>query len=105
MQVWLVLRAANRPTNSIQPGPPNLWQTGTNSQRKVQNLPLGRVPDLLKAIQELLESRAVLSWGDEGGLFVAVTVDLKEVFGRNGFVIHFLAKLKGNNGILTAMDD
>ena len=28
-----------------------------------------------------------MSWGDEGGLFVAVTVDLKEVFGRKGCVI------------------
>ena len=62
-------------------------------------------PDLLKAVQELLESRAVLSWGDEGGLFVAVTVDLKKGFGRKGFGIHFLAKLKRNNGILTAVDD
>jgi hypothetical protein len=46
-----------------------------------------------------------LSWGDEGGFFVAITVDLKKVLGRKGFVIHFLAKLKRNNGILTAVDD
>ena len=46
-----------------------------------------------------------MSWGDEGGLFVAVTVDLKEVFGRKGCVIYFLAELKRNNGILTAVDD
>jgi len=46
-----------------------------------------------------------LSWGDEGGLLVAVTVDLKEVFGRKGCVVYFLAELKRNNGILTAVDD
>jgi hypothetical protein len=46
-----------------------------------------------------------LSWGDEGGLFVAVTVDLKEVFARKCRVIYFLAELKRNNGILTAVDD
>ena len=55
--------------------------------------------------QELLQSSAVLSWGDDGGLFVAVTVDLKEVFGRKGCVIYFLPELKRNNGILTAVDD
>ncbi len=59
----------------------------------------------LKTIQELLESRAVLSWGDEGGLLVAVTVDLKEVFGRKGCVVYFPAELKRNNGILAAVDD
>jgi hypothetical protein len=59
----------------------------------------------LKTIQELLESRAVLSWGDEGRLLVAVTVDLKETFGRKGCVVYFLAELKRNNGILTAVDD
>jgi len=59
----------------------------------------------LKTIQELLESRAVLSWGDEGGLLVAVTVDLKEVFGRQGCFVYFLAELKRNNGILAAVDD
>jgi len=36
---------------------------------------------------------------------VAVTVDLKEVFGRKCGSIHFLAELKGNNGILIAVDD
>ena len=36
---------------------------------------------------------------------MAVTVDLKKVFGRKSFVIHFLAKLKRNNGVLTAVDD
>jgi len=46
-----------------------------------------------------------LSWGAEGGLFVAVTVDLKEVFGRKGCVIYFPAQVKRNNGILTAVDD
>ena len=59
----------------------------------------------LKAIQELLESAAVLSWSDERGLFVTETGDLKEVFGRKGCVVHFPAELKGNNGILTAMDN
>ena len=64
-----------------------------------------RDASLPNSSQELLESSAVLSWGDEGGLFVAVTVDLKEVFGRKGCVIYFLAELKRNNGILTAVDD
>ena len=36
---------------------------------------------------------------------MAVTVDLKEVFGRKGCIIYFLAELKRNNGILTALDD
>jgi hypothetical protein len=62
-------------------------------------------PNVLKTIQELLESRGVLSWGDEGGLLVAVTVDLKEVFGRKGCVVYFLAELKRNKGILAAVDD
>ena len=60
--------------------------------------------DLLKAIQELLESRAVSSWGDEERLFVAVTGDLKEVFGRKGSVVDFLPELKWNDGILNAVD-
>jgi len=64
-----------------------------------------RFPLLGESIQELLESGAILSWVDLGGLFVAVTVDLKEAFGMKGCVIHFLAKLKRNNGILTAVDD
>jgi len=64
-----------------------------------------RFPLLGESIQELLESGAILSWVDEGGLFVAVTVDLKEGFGMKGCVIHFLAKLKRNNGILTAVDN
>jgi hypothetical protein len=46
-----------------------------------------------------------LSWGDEGGLFVTVAAYLKEVFGMKCGSIHFLAELKGNNGILIAMDD
>lgn len=63
-------------------------------------------PDLLvKAAQELLESGAVLSRGDEGGLFVAVPLDLKEVFGRKGRIVDFLAELKGNDRILVAVDD
>jgi hypothetical protein len=62
-------------------------------------------PDLLKAIQELLESGAVSTWGDQGGLFVAVTVDLKEVFGRKGSIVDFLPELKWNDGILIAVDD
>ena len=66
---------------------------------------MGGSADLLKAAQELLESRAVLSWGDKGGLFVARAVDLKEVFGRKGSVVDFLAELKGNDGILNAVDD
>lgn len=61
--------------------------------------------DLLKAVQELLQSRTVLGWGNEGGFFVAVAVDLEKVLGRKGFVIHFAAKLKWNNGILVAVDD
>jgi hypothetical protein len=61
--------------------------------------------DLLKALQELLESAAILSWGVEGRLFVAVAVDLKEVFGREGSVVDFLPELKGNDGILIAVDD
>ena len=32
-------------------------------------------------------------------------LDLKEVFGRTGSVVDFLAELKGNDGILIAMDD
>jgi hypothetical protein len=36
---------------------------------------------------------------------MAVTVDLKEVFGRRSCAIHFLAELKRNNGILTAVND
>jgi len=36
---------------------------------------------------------------------VAVTVDLKEVFGRKDCVIYFPAQVKRNNGILTAVDD
>jgi len=59
----------------------------------------------LKAVQKLLESRTVLSWGNEGGFFVAVTVDLEKVLGRKGFLIHFPAKLKRNNGILAAVED
>lgn len=59
----------------------------------------------LKTIQEFSESRTVLSWGDEGGFFVTVTVDLKEVLGRKGCSIDFLAELKRDNGILSAMDD
>ena len=62
-------------------------------------------PGHLKAVQELLESGAVLSWGDEGGFFVAVTIDLNEVFGRKRSAIDFLAELKGNNGIPIAVDD
>ena len=46
-----------------------------------------------------------MGWGDEGGLFVAVAVDLKKVFGRNGSVVEFLAESKGNDGILSAVDD
>jgi len=48
---------------------------------------------------------ALLSWGDEGGLFVVVAVYFKEVFGRQCGGIHFLAQLKGNNGILLGVDD
>jgi hypothetical protein len=59
----------------------------------------------LKATQELLKSGLVLSWGDERGLFVAGTVYLKEAFGRKCSGIHFLAELKGDNGVLTAVDD
>ena len=36
---------------------------------------------------------------------MAVSVDLKEVFGRKGCVIYFLSEFKRNNGILTAVDD
>ena len=61
--------------------------------------------DLLKAVQKLLQSRTVLSWGNEGRFFVAITVDSEKVLGRKGFLIHFAAKLKWNNGILAAMDD
>ena len=46
-----------------------------------------------------------MSWGDKGGLFVARAVDLKEVFGRKGSVVDFLAELKGNDGIVNAVDD
>ena len=46
-----------------------------------------------------------MSWGDEVGLFVAVAAYLKEVFGWKCGGIHFLAELKGNNGILKAVDD
>ena len=46
-----------------------------------------------------------MSWGDEGRLFVAVAVDLKKVFGRKGSVVDFLAESKGNDGILSAVDD
>ena len=60
---------------------------------------------LLKAVQELLESRAILSWGNERRFFVAVTVDWKKLLWRQGFGIHFLAELKRNNGILIAVDD
>ena len=66
---------------------------------------MGGSSDLLKAAQELLDSRAVLSWGDKGGLFVAGAVDLKKVFGRKSSVVDFLAELKGNDGILIAVDD
>jgi hypothetical protein len=59
----------------------------------------------LKAAQELLESGLVLSWGDERGLFVAGAVYLNEAFGRKCSGIHFLAELKRDNGVLTAMDD
>jgi hypothetical protein len=62
-------------------------------------------PGPLKTVQELLESGTVLSWGDEGGLFVAIPVDLKKVFGRKRSVVDFLAELKGNDGILVAVDD
>ena len=46
-----------------------------------------------------------MSWGDEGGFFVAVAVDLNKVFGRKGSVVDFLAESKGNDGILSAVDD
>jgi len=59
----------------------------------------------LKAAQELLESGLVLSWGDERGLFVAGAVYLKEAFGGKCSGKHFLAELKRDNGVLTAVDD
>jgi len=59
----------------------------------------------LKAAQELPESGLVLSWGDEKGLFVAGAVYLKEAFGRKCGGIHFLAELKRDDGVLTAVDD
>jgi hypothetical protein len=46
-----------------------------------------------------------LSWSDEGGFFVAVTIDLKKVLRRKRLVIYLLTKLKRNNGILGAVDD
>ena len=63
------------------------------------------MPHHSKAAQELLESGAVSSWGDEGRLFVAVTVDLKEGFGRKGSVVDFLPELKGNDRVLIAVDN
>jgi hypothetical protein len=62
-------------------------------------------PGPLKTFQELLESGTVSSWCDEGGLFVAIPVDLKKVFGRKRSAVDFLAELKGNDGILVAVDD
>ena len=94
VSVYRVL--GNRTTSDSSVYAPVIWQ---------RHFLVWLKPDLLKAIQESLESSAVLSWGDEGGFFVAITVDLKKVLGRKGFVIHFLAKLKRNNGILTAVDD
>ena len=58
-----------------------------------------------KAVQKLMQGRAVLNGGDHAGFFVAVTVDLEKVLGRKRLIIHFAAKLKWNNGILAAMDD
>ena len=36
---------------------------------------------------------------------MAVAVDLKKVFGREGSVVDLLAESKGNDGILSAVDD
>jgi hypothetical protein len=60
---------------------------------------------LLKAVQELLESGTVFNWSDEGRLFVAVAVDLKKAFRGKGSVVDFLAESKGNDRVLSAMDD
>jgi len=58
-----------------------------------------------KGCSGTLESGLVLSWGDESGLFVAGAVYLKEAFGSKCSGIHFLAELKWDNGVLTAVDD
>ena len=63
------------------------------------------MPRHSKVAQELQESGAVSSWGDEGRLFVAVTVDLKEGLGRKGSVVDFPPELRGNDRILVAVDD
>jgi hypothetical protein len=49
--------------------------------------PLQLMPRPSKATQQLLESGAVSSWSNKGRLFVAATVDLNEVFRRNGSVV------------------
>ena len=67
--------------------------------------PLQLMPRHSKVAQELQESGAVSSWGDEGRLFVAVTVDLKEGLGRKGSVVDFLPELKGNDRVLIAVDN
>ena len=46
-----------------------------------------------------------MSWGDQGGLLVAGTVDLKEGLGRKRSVVDFLTESKRNDGIMIAVDD
>ncbi len=55
--------------------------------------------------EKFLEGGAVLVRGDQGGFFVAVGVDLEEVFGRTGSVVDGLAEVEGDDGVLGAVDD
>ena len=55
--------------------------------------------------EELLESGAILSRGEQGGFFVAGAVDWQEVFGKASGVVNLLTELEGHDGILGAVDD